>query len=99
MKDILGRLASALSLKGAPAPDALRRQGQDRSQEDSGTSLPRPHLWKGLLGWALVCLFIWEVAGRLLIIPLCAPQWQAVLPPSVLDQIMTLLPGMLETGW
>ena len=43
----------------------------------------------------LTLLFGWEVLGRMVLIPLLAPQWLPALPPSTLDQIMRLLLGML----
>ena len=47
----------------------------------------------------LTLLFGWEVAGRLIIVPLLFPGWCEHLPPSALNQIMTLLLGMLGLGF
>ena len=49
-------------------------------------------------GSLMTLLFAWEVAGRLIVIPLLFPDWGRSLPPSALDQIMALLLGMLGLG-
>jgi len=70
-------------------------QGRINQQEVSNAPVSLLRLWRSFLGWALSLLFVWEVAGRLVLIPLLAPQWEARLPPPALEQIMTLLAGML----
>lgn len=56
-------------------------------------------LWRSFLGWVLALLFTWEVLGRLIIVPVFFPQWGKSLPPSSLDQVMSLLMYMLGVGF
>ncbi len=80
-------------------PDkAASREAQSRinEQEVAGGPPSRLRLWRGFLGWALSLLFVWEVAGRTVILtywPHVAP------PPSVLKEISALLLGMLGLGF
>ncbi|MDO5483517.1 MAG: hypothetical protein Q4F27_01280 [Desulfovibrionaceae bacterium] len=70
-------------------------QSRINESEVSGAPQSRLRLWRSFLGWALSLLFVWEVAGRLILIPLLAPSWARNLPPSALEQITLLLLGML----
>lgn len=80
--------------------DSRRAEAQIRlnEREIEGAPASSLRLWRAFLGWMLTLLFGWEVLGRLVIIPLLAPQWLPALPPSTLDQIMRLLLGMLGLG-
>lgn len=99
---LLASLASGLGkgLGGLLGRDAKRAEVQSRlnEREVEGAPASRLRLWRSFLGWVLALLFVWEVAGRLVLVPLLAPQWAAQLPPSTLDQIMSLLLGMLGLG-
>ena len=64
-------------------------------QEISGAPPSRLRLWHSFLGWTLSLLFVWEVAGRLIIIPLLFPTWGQHLPPSALEQVTALLLALL----
>lgn len=72
-----------------------RIQARLNEQEIEGAPPSLLRLWRAFLGWMLTLLFGWEVLGRMVLIPLLAPQWLPALPPSTLDQIMRLLLGML----
>lgn len=83
-------------------PDrAASREAQSRINEAevSGAPSSRLRLWRPFLGWVLSLLFVWEVVGRLIVIPLFFPGWGKTLPPSALDQIIVLLSGMLGLGF
>ena len=72
-------------------------QGQQRANEAeiSGAPVSPLRLWRGFLGWVLSLLFVWEVVGRSII----TTYWPDVkLPPSVLEEIGSLLMGMLGMG-
>ncbi len=56
-------------------------------------------LWRSFLGWVLTLIFAWEVAGRLILIPLFFPELLPTLPPSALDKTASLLFGMLGLGF
>lgn len=48
--------------------------------------------WRGMLGTGLTLAFLWEVIAR----PVIVTYWpDAVLPPSMLKEIVTILLGML----
>ena len=86
---------------GRILPDRDRQneaQSRINEAEVSGAPSSRLRLWRSFLGWILTLLFAWEVAGRLIVIPLLFPDWGRSLPPSALDQIMALLLGMLGLG-
>ncbi len=90
-----GRLARVL-------PDRSRQneaQSRVNEVEAGGAPASRLRLWRSFLGWILSLLFAWEVVGRLIVIPLFFAGWERSLPPSALDQIMTLLLGMLGLGF
>lgn len=74
-------------------------QGRINSSEIGGAPPSRLRLWRSFLGWTLSLLFAWEVAGRLVLIPLFLPELQKDLPPSALEQILALLMGMLGLGF
>ena len=65
----------------------------ERETEQAPSSVLR--LWRSFLGWVLALLFCWEVPVRLLLLPLLAPDLLDDLPPPALDQILSLLAGML----
>ena len=74
-------------------------QGRINSAEVEGAPPSRLRLWRSFLGWTLSLLFAWEVVGRLIVIPLLLPGLERRLPPSALDQILTVLLGMLGLGF
>lgn len=103
MWSVLAGLAAGLGkgLRGLLGDDAKHAEAQSRlnEREVEGAPASRLRLWRSFLGWVLSLLFVWEVAGRLVLVPLLAPQWGERLPPSTLDQIMSLLLGMLGLGF
>ena len=97
--NLLGSITGAVS-KILPDPNQQNvAQSRINEAEVSGAPASRLRLWRSFLGWMLSLLFCWEVAGRLIIIPLLFPGWSDHLPPSALNQIMTLLLGMLGLGF
>ena len=74
-------------------------QARINGTEIEGAPSSRLRLWRSFLGWVLSLLFAWEVVGRLIVIPLFLPGLQTRLPPSALDQILTVLLGMLGLGF
>ncbi|MEG2173821.1 MAG: hypothetical protein RRY29_11290 [Desulfovibrionaceae bacterium] len=73
-------------------------EGQNRANEAEIANAPMSHLrlWRSFLGWVLAAVFAWEVVGRGIVLT----YWpDTKLPPSVLQDIMTLLLGMLGLGW
>jgi len=103
MWTLLGNLLGGLTgVVGKILPDRSRQneaQSRINEAEVSGAPASGLRLWRSFLGWMLTLLFCWEVAGRLIIIPLFFPSWGGQLPPSALNQIMTLLLGMLGLGF
>ena len=104
MGSIVGRLAGGalsalLGRIGVALPDREKlAAGQHRANEAeiSGAPASRLRLWRGFLGWMLALVFAWEVVGRSII----STYWPAaVLPPSALEEVSTLLLGMLGLGW
>lgn len=90
------------TLLGKIIPDRSKtNEAQSRINEAEVAGAPATilRLWRSFLGWILALLFAWEVAGRLVIVPMFFPEFGKTLPPSALDQIMTLLLGMLGLGW
>lgn len=91
--DIFGKVLDKVS------PDrAATREAQSRINEAEVTGAPasRLRLWRSFLGWVLTLLFVWEVAGRTVIMT----YWPDIkLPPSVLKEISTVLLGMLGLGF
>ena len=97
--NLLGGITGAV---GKILPDRNRQndaQSRINEAEVGGAPASILRLWRSFLGWMLSLLFCWEVAGRLIIIPLFFPGWSDHLPPSALNQIMTLLLGMLGLGF
>ena len=97
--NLLGGITGAV---GKILPDRNRQndaQSRINEAEVGGAPANILRLWRSFLGWMLSLLFCWEVAGRLIIIPLFFPGWSDHLPPSALNQIMTLLLGMLGLGF
>ena len=74
-------------------------QGRINGIEIEGAPQSRLRLWRSFLGWVLALLFAWEVVGRLILSPLLLPGVEARLPPSALDQVLTVLLGMLGLGY
>ena len=96
---LLGSITGAV---GKILPDRNQQneaQSRINEAEVGGAPASRLRLWRSFLGWMLSLLFCWEVAGRLIIIPLLFPALRDHLPPSALNQIMTLLLGMLGLGF
>lgn len=90
--NLLGGITGAV---GKILPDRNRQndaQSRINEAEVGGAPASILRLWRSFLGWMLSLLFCWEVAGRL-IIPLLFPALRDHLPPSALNQIMTLLLG------
>ncbi len=81
------------------SPDrAATREAQSRINEAeiSGAPASRLRLWRSFLGWVLTLIFVWEVAGRTVIMT----YWpDTKLPPSVLKEVSTVLLGMLGLGF
>lgn len=99
IKSILGMGGKALD---KVFPDrAASREAQSRINEVEISGAPASHLrlWRSFLGWVLALLLVWEIPGRLIIVPLFFPEWGKTLPPSALDTVMTLLLGMLGLGF
>jgi hypothetical protein len=72
------------------------QQSKVNEAEVSGAPASRLRLWRSFLGWALALLFVWEVAGRSIIVT----YWpDAKLPPSMLKEVMSMLLGMLGLGF
>lgn len=100
MWTFLARLGASLIGKILPDRSAVN-QAQSRINEAEVAGAPPSmlRLWRSFLGWVLVLLFTWEVLGRLIIVPVFFPQWGKSLPPSSLDQVMSLLMYMLGVGF
>ena len=80
------------------APDkgkVLEAQSRINEAEVTGAPTSRLRLWRSFLGWVLALVLAWEVVGR----PVVLTYWpDAFLPPSMLDEIKTLLLAMLGLG-
>ena len=74
-------------------------QGRINGIEIEGAPQSRLRLWRSFLGWVLALLFAGEVVGRLIVIPLLLPGLETRLPPAALDQVLTVLLGMLGLGF
>ena len=98
-KGIAGELAHATERVLSGRASQNEAQGRINSAEIEGAPQSRLRLWRSFLGWVLTLLFAWEVAGRLIVIPLLLPELEQHLPPSALDQILTVLLGMLGLGF
>lgn len=100
MWTFLARLGASLIGKILPDRSAVN-QAQSRINEAEVAGAPPSmlRLWRSFLGWVLALLFTWEVLGRLIIVPVFFPHWGKSLPPSSLDQVMSLLMYMLGVGF
>lgn len=100
MWTFLARLGASLIGKILPDRSAVNQaQSRINEAEVAGAPSSRLRLWRSFLGWVLALLFTWEVLGRLIIVPVFFPQWGKSLPPSSLDQVMSLLMYMLGVGF
>ena len=100
MWTFLARLGASLIGKILPDRSAVNQaQSRINEAEVAGAPPSRLRLWRSFLGWVLALLFTWEVLGRLIIVPVFFPQWGQSLPPSSLDQVMSLLMYMLGVGF
>ena len=100
MWTFLARLGASLIDKILPDRSAVNQaQSRINEAEVAGAPPSRLRLWRSFLGWVLALLFTWEVLGRLIIVPVFFPQWGKSLPPSSLDQVMSLLMYMLGVGF
>lgn len=71
-------------------------QSRTNDAEISGAPASRLRLWRSFLGWVLALVFAWEVVGRGIVVT----YWPDVkLPPSALDEVTSILLGMLGLGW
>ena len=98
-KGLAGELAKASERVLSGRASQNEAQGRINSAEIGGAPSSRLRLWRSFLGWVLTLLFAWEVAGRLIVIPLLFPELERTLPPSALDQILAVLLGMLGLGF
>lgn len=100
MWSFLARVGSSLLNKIIPDRSKTNEaQSRINEAEVAGAPASLLRLWRSFLGWVCALLFAWEVAGRMVIIPIFFPNAGKTLPPSVLEQVMTLLLGMLGLGW
>lgn len=94
---LIGKIVGAVADRIAPEKSKVV-EGQNRANEAEISGGPVSHLrlWRGFLGWVLALVFAWEVVGRGIVLT----YWPGTtLPPSALQDIMTLLLGMLGLGW
>ncbi len=94
---LIGKFAEKLMEKISPDKAASREaQSSLNRAELEGAPASRLRLWRSFLGWALSLCFVWEAVFR----PVVCTYWPgALLPPSVLDTVQTLLLGMLGLGF
>lgn len=93
----LSKIVTAVADRIAPEKSKVV-EGQNRANEAEIAGAPASplRLWRGFLGWVLALVFAWEVVGRGIVLT----YWpDTKLPPSALQDIMTLLLGMLGLGW
>lgn len=93
----LSKIVTAVADRIAPEKSKVV-EGQNRANEAEIAGAPSSplRLWRGFLGWVLALVFAWEVVGRGIVLT----YWpDTKLPPSALQDIMTLLLGMLGLGW
>ena len=98
-KGLAGELARASERVLSGRAGQNEAQGRINGIEIEGAPQSRLRLWRSFLGWVLALLFAWEVVGRLILIPLLLPAVETRLPPSALDQVLTVLLGMLGLGF
>ena len=96
---LAGELARASECVLTGRASQNEAQGRINGIEIEGAPQSRLRLWRSFLGWVLALLFAWEVVGRLIVIPLLLPGLETRLPPSALDQVLTVLLGMLGLGF
>ena len=76
-------------------PDKARineAQARINEAEVSGGPASILRLWRGFIGWVLGLCLAWETVAR----PVIVTYWpEALLPPSMLKETLTLLLGML----
>lgn len=100
MLGVIGKLAGSVLgavLGRVSANKDAVIQGQNRANEAEISRAPasRLRLWRSFLGWVLALVFAWEIVGRGIV----TTYWPQVrLPPSVLEEISTILLGMLGLG-
>ena len=100
MWSFLARLGASLADRLLPDRSAINKaQARINEAEVAGAPASLLRLWRSFLGWVLALLFTWEVLGRLIIIPAFFPKLASNLPPSCLDQVMSLLLYMLGVGF
>jgi len=76
--------------------EARRQQVELNRAELAGAPSSRLRLWRSFLMWVLSLCFAWEVAAR----PVLLTYWPALrLPPSMLEEVQTLLLGAMGLGF
>ena len=96
LETILGIGGKALDKFFPDRAASREQQARVNEAEVSGAPASRLRLWRSFLGWALALLFVWEVAGRTIIVT----YWpDTKLPPSMLKEVMSILLGMLGLGF
>lgn len=101
MLGLLGKVAGSvlgavLGRVSANKDEVVRGQQRANEAEINGAPPSRLRLWRSFLGWVLALVFAWEVVGR----GILTTYWpQVKLPPSALQEISTLLLGLLGLGW
>ena len=96
LETILGIGGKALDKVFPDRAASREQQARVNEAEVSGAPASRLRLWRSFLGWALALLFVWEVAGRTIIVT----YWpDTKLPPSMLKEVMSMLLGMLGLGF
>lgn len=98
-----GFLASlGTTLLGKILPDRSKaNEAQSRINEAEVAGAPQSflRLWRSFLGWSLSVILVWEIAGRMIVVPMFFPEWGKTLPPSTIDQVISLLMSMLGFGY
>lgn len=95
LKKILGLGSDAAAKIFRDGAEERRGQRAINEAEIAGAPQSGLRLWRSFLGWALAVAFIWEVIIR----PIIETYWPgAVLPPSFMREISTLLLGMMGLG-
>lgn len=103
IKELLGLGRTIIGGNTQAEKDALaaqtasrRNQAEINQAEIGGAPASRLRLWRSALGWALSLCFIWEAMIR----PAICTYWpDALLPPSFIKEITSLLLGMLGLGF
>ncbi|MDR0238695.1 MAG: hypothetical protein LBI88_00510 [Deltaproteobacteria bacterium] len=86
---LIGRVFDRLLPDKAKINEAQSRINESEVQGGPASVL---RLWRGFVGWTLGLCLAWELACR----PVIATYWpEALLPPSMLKEVLTLLLGML----